>query len=102
MKKINILALLLTLSLFIAAQDVQRFFPKSDLILSGTYYYPEQWPENQWERDIEKMKELGFDFTHFGEFAWAMMEPEEGVFDFVAPTVYLDEALEKAYITLRS
>lgn len=92
MRKVNIIVLLFTLSLCVVAQDAQRFFPKSDLILSGTYYYPEQWPEEQWERDMKKMKELGFDFTHFGEFAWAMMEPEEGVFDFE----WLDKAVQLA------
>ncbi len=48
----------------------------------GAYYYPEHWPEDQWERDIKKMAELGFAFTHFGEFAWSRMEPEEGKFNF--------------------
>jgi beta-galactosidase len=32
---------------------------------------------------------MGFDFTHFGEFAWAFMEPEEGKYDFE----WLDEAV---------
>ncbi|WP_425421702.1 beta-galactosidase [Phaeodactylibacter xiamenensis] len=55
----------------------------------GAYYYPEHWPEAQWDRDLGKMAELGFQFTHFGEFAWAMMEPEEGQFDFE----WLDKAV---------
>lgn len=48
----------------------------------GAYYYPEQWDESQWERDLKRMAELGFEFTHFAEFAWARIEPEEGKFDF--------------------
>ena len=53
--------------------SAQRFFPKADLMKIGVYYYPEQWPESQWARDLGKMAEMGFEFTHFGEFAWAQM-----------------------------
>jgi beta-galactosidase len=38
------------------------------------------------------MAELGFEFTHFGEFAWAFFEPSEGTFDFS----WLDRALDLA------
>jgi len=55
----------------------------------GVYYYPEHWPRKQWERDLGNIAEMGFDFTHFGEFAWAFMEPEEGKYDFE----WLDEAV---------
>ncbi|MBC8035096.1 MAG: beta-galactosidase [Chitinophagaceae bacterium] len=48
----------------------------------GAYYYPEHWKKEQWERDIRKMAELGFAFTHYAEFAWANMEPEEGKYQF--------------------
>jgi len=67
----------------------QRFFPKPDLMAMGVYYYPEQWPADQWERDFKKMAALGFEFTHFGEFAWAQLEPSEGRFDFA----WLDRAI---------
>ncbi len=68
------------------------YFNRADLILTGSYYYPEHWPQNLWEADLKKMAELGFEFTHYGEFAWAMMEPEEGKYDFT----WLDEAIELA------
>ena len=48
----------------------------------GAYYYPEQWPENQWVRDLKRMAELGFEFTHFAEFAWSRLEPEDNRFEF--------------------
>ncbi len=70
----------------------QRFFPKADLMSVGVYYYPEHWPETQWERDLTNMARLGFEFTHFGEFAWAQLEPSEGRFDFA----WLDRAVALA------
>ncbi|MGZ5495566.1 MAG: beta-galactosidase, partial [Candidatus Aminicenantales bacterium] len=72
--------------------EAQRFFPKADLMKIGVYYYPEQWPESQWERDLRKMSDLGFAFTHFGEFAWAFLEPSDGKFDFA----WLDRAVDLA------
>lgn len=64
------------------SQTANRFFPEKDLITTGMYYYPEHWPESQWERDIKKISEMGFEFVHLAEFAWFKMEPVEGTFDF--------------------
>jgi beta-galactosidase len=86
-------ALLAALAAFAAPQaDAQRFFPKADLMTIGVYYYPEHWPESQWERDLANIAKLGFTFTHFGEFAWAQLEPAEGRFDFA----WLDRAVDLA------
>jgi beta-galactosidase len=76
-----------------AAQTADKFFRKEELMTVGSYYYPEQWPHEYWARDIKKMAEVGFDFTHFGEFAWGFIEPEEGKFDFR----WLDEAVELSH-----
>lgn len=69
-----------------------EWFKDKDLTLTGAYYYPEHWNENEWERDLKKMHELGFEFTHFAEFAWAQLEPQEGVYDFS----WLDKAVALA------
>ena len=58
----------------------------------GTYYYPEQWPRAQWERDFDLMAESGMQLTHFAEFAWAALEPSRGEFRFD----WLDEAIDLA------
>jgi beta-galactosidase len=65
----------------IKSQDVNSFFPEKELIKTGIYYYPEHWNENQWERDIKKISEMGYEFVHLAEFAWFKMEPEEGKFE---------------------
>ena len=91
MKKTFLLTFLLLLGLGLTAQNPDRFNPK-DLTIVGTYYYPEHWDESQWERDLKQIKELGFDFVHYAEFAWAQLEPEEGVYDFA----WLDRAVDIA------
>ena len=74
-----------------AAADEAKFFPEKGTHF-GVYYYPEHWPEEQWERDIKRVAELGFDFIHYGEFAWARLEPADGSFDFA----WMDKAVKLA------
>jgi Beta-galactosidase len=94
MKIYCLLGLLLIVGLFcsVRAQDPKRFFKPEKLTLTGVYYYPEHWDESQWERDLKQIKELGFEFVHFAEFAWARLEPAEGVYDFA----WLDRAVALA------
>lgn len=90
---VAILCVLKALSVNAQVKDPEKFFPKKDLMPLGSYYYPEQWPHDYWARDLKRMAEVGFDFTHFGEFAWAFFEPEDGKFDFT----WIDEAVELAH-----
>ncbi len=79
------LIILLTIvipSLSVHSKEINRFFPEKDLITTGIYYYPEHWNENQWERDIKKIANMGYEFVHLAEFAWFKMEPTEGKYDF--------------------
>ena len=92
MKKIFTCLIFTVFVLNICAQNVEKYFPSKELTTVGAYYYPEHWDESQWERDLKKMSEMGFEFTHFAEFAWAQLEPEEGVYDFA----WLDKAVELA------
>lgn len=48
----------------------------------GVCYFPEHWPRDRWERDIERMADLGVEYVRMGEFAWAQLEPERGSFRF--------------------
>ena len=50
--------------------------------LFGVDYYPDQTAENLWEEDAAAMAAAGVNNVRIAEFAWALMEPEEGHFDF--------------------
>lgn len=58
----------------------------------GTYYYPEQWPREQWERDFDRMVGMGLQIVHMGEFAWGTIEPREGEYNFR----WLDQCIDLA------
>lgn len=74
------------------SQEAKQFFPENHLITVGTFYYPEHWPQSQWDRDFKNMAEMGFGYVHMGEFSWAFLEPEEGIYHFE----WLDKAINLA------
>ncbi len=51
-------------------------------VLFGVDYYPEQWDPSLWESDFRRMKGMGFKSVRMMEFAWALLEPRPGRFDF--------------------
>ena len=55
----------------------------------GVCYYPEHWPESQWDEDAKMMAELGLTYVRIGEFAWSRLEPNPGEYDFA----WLDRSL---------
>ena len=48
----------------------------------GCAYYPEDWPEEEMERDAAKMADAGITVARVAEFAWSRMEPAEGEYRF--------------------
>jgi Beta-galactosidase len=61
-----------------------------DSFLYGVVYYPEQWPETQWNSDLARIVQTGMNVVRMGEGAWSVWEPEEGRYDFAL----FDRALE--------
>jgi beta-galactosidase len=51
-------------------------------LLLGVDYYPDQTPDSLWEEDARMIAEAGFTNVRVAEFAWSLMEPSEGKFDF--------------------
>jgi beta-galactosidase len=64
-----------------AAAKSQPPAPATPLLL-GVDYYPDQTPESLWEEDARRIAEAGFTNVRVAEFAWSLMEPSEGKFDF--------------------
>ncbi len=56
----------------------------------GGDYNPEQWERSVWAEDVELMQEAGVNLVSLGIFSWALLEPEEGVYEFG----WLDEVLD--------
>ena len=49
--------------------------------LLGAAWYPEQWPEARWDRDLQLMEQAHLHVVRVGEFAWSRMERAEGRYD---------------------
>jgi beta-galactosidase len=78
-----VLLLLLLAAPALAAQQTLRF---------GTSWYPEQWPEQRWETDLQLMQDAHMNVVRLAEFSWSTLEPTEGYFDFT----WLDHAIALA------
>jgi beta-galactosidase len=48
----------------------------------GVDWYPEQWDEGLWDDDARRMAGYGFGAARIMEFAWSIVEPSPGSFDF--------------------
>ncbi|MCZ8154810.1 MAG: beta-galactosidase [Leptospira sp.] len=60
-------------------------------MIFGVDYYPEQWTEKDWDEDLALMKEMGLSSVRLAEFAWGLIEPKEGKFDFSLFDAILDK-----------
>lgn len=58
----------------------------------GVDYYPEHWDINMIDEDLTRMKEMGANIIRIGEFAWHLIEPKEGEYDFS----FFDLVIKKA------
>ena len=56
----------------------------------GVCYYPDHWPQEQWDKDAAMMADLGLTYVRIGEFAWSRLEPNPGEYQFD----WLDAAIE--------
>jgi len=69
--------------------------PRFPHFIHGADYNPEQWVDTKeiWDQDMELMKKANCNEMTLGIFSWAVLEPEEGVYDFSL----LDEMIDKVY-----
>jgi len=59
----------------------------------GGDYNPEQWDEPVWKEDDELMRTARVNLATVGVFSWALLEPEEGRYDFA----WLDAHIERLH-----
>jgi beta-galactosidase len=67
-------------------------YPDVPPLLLGAAWYPEQWDEATWEKDLTLMEAGHVHLARIAEFAWSTMEPSEGNFQFE----WLDHAIAMA------
>ncbi|KJK46430.1 beta-galactosidase, partial [Lentzea aerocolonigenes] len=61
----------------------RRHWPAGlDALAYGGDYTPEQWPKPLWQEDVRLMREARVTMVSVGIFAWALLEPEPGQYDF--------------------
>ena len=68
---------------------------KFDRLVYGGDYNPDQWLEypDILEEDIRLMKKAHVNTVSLGIFAWAKLEPQEGVYDFD----WMEEIINRLY-----
>jgi len=66
----------------------------------GSPYYPEQWDEETRAQDPERMAAAGWNMVRIAEFAWDMMEPRQGEFNFSLFDQTIQRMAEKEIYTL--
>jgi len=67
-------------------------YQTSNAPLLGAAWYPEQWPEAQWDTDLTLMEQAHMNVVRVGEFAWSTLEPSEGQYELA----WLDRAISLA------
>jgi beta-galactosidase len=66
----------------VTSPAMQRLLQGATGIRYGGDYNPEQWPRATWLEDIELMKQAGINLVSVAIFAWGILEPREGEYDF--------------------
>ena len=59
----------------------------------GGDYSPEQWPREVWDEDVRLMQQAGVTIVTVGVFSWALLEPEDGRFEFE----WLDDVIDRLH-----
>ena len=73
--------------------EKKRILPADQMIFGGDYN-PEQWRETPeiWDEDFRLMRLARWNEVTLGVFAWAELEPEEGVYDFSVTDAIFERA----------
>ncbi|MBQ8409157.1 MAG: beta-galactosidase [Clostridia bacterium] len=61
----------------------------------GAAYYPEAWPREEIDADLDRLQSHGLNTVRVAEFAWSTMEPEEGKYDLSLFREVVDKCKER-------
>ena len=61
----------------------------------GAAYYPESWPREQIDSELDRIKSHNLNTVRIAEFAWSTMEPREGEYDFSLFREVVDKCRER-------
>jgi beta-galactosidase len=73
-----------------AGMTTRRLTDRLGGLAFGGDYNPEQWDEPVWKQDDELMRRARVNLATVGVFSWALLEPEEGRYDFAWLDAHLD------------
>ena len=75
--------------------EASSLTPRFPVFLHGGDYNPDQWLDHPeiLEQDIELMHKAHVNCVSIAIFAWARLEPEDGVYDFA----WLDEVIDRLW-----
>ena len=66
----------------------------------GSPYYPEHWDEDTRAQDADRMAAAGWNMVRMAEFAWDLMEPQPGQYDFSIFDETIARMGEKGIVTM--
>ena len=78
---LNATLIVMMLVNFVSGQSSLNYIGQEKLYY-GVAYYPESWELETVDEDIRLMKQANINVVRMSEFAWSMMEPEEGNYQF--------------------
>ena len=78
---LNAILIVMMLVNFVSGQSSLNYIGQEKLYY-GVAYYPESWELETVDEDIRLMKQANINVVRMSEFAWSMMEPEEGNYQF--------------------
>ena len=61
----------------------------------GASYYPESWPREEVDKDLDRLQSHGLNTVRVAEFAWSNLEPVEGKYDFSLFREVVDKCKER-------
>ncbi|WP_186315962.1 beta-galactosidase [Catellatospora sichuanensis] len=73
--------------------ETEHVVPRLRGLAFGGDYNPEQWPREVQEEDVALMRQAGVNLVSLGIFAWALLEPEQGRYEFG----WLDEIIDRLH-----